>query len=378
MGALAIYSAGKGALITQAKLDDAIYAQIQFPKAYQDWLQKALGQGPEMMAAINYTHVLWSPDGQRFYVTFDIYVPDGPLQRSPEEPSFSGHLVDGLLVTTLKGGPPTVYLHQASSNIGGVTVWDLASGAVRATIPAVSPFALSPAGLEYTWSGDTLTVQNPATPDATPALGPVGAPQAGARAFSVWQPGVVTDSLIGQAGGLPNLNGVPAFTTDTAALSPDGDLLAAGLGLSTVLVSSAKPAPAAKTLAAYGWGAAPRVPLRDAALSAAATTSTQSSGSGLPGSLLLGTIAVAWRSDGRELAMQSSATDANGPYTQVAILSCATGKTLATLTPPPLYGGDLNQGQATLLRWTPGGRSLAFFDTATGAITIWDSTRLPN
>ena len=380
-GALAIYSAGKGALITQAKLDDAVYAHIQFPKTYTDWLQKTVGQGPEMMAAINYTHVLWSPDGQRLYVTFDIYVPDGPLQKLRQEPSLPGYLIDGLLVTTFQGGSPTVYVHRASSNVGGVTVWDVASGAVHATIPAASPFALSPAGQGYAWSGDMLTVQNPATPDATPtapALGPVGAPQAGDSVFSVWQPGVVTDSLIGQAGGQPSLSSVPTFTTDFAALSPDGSLLAAGLGLSTVLVSSVTPAPAAKTLAAYGWGAAPHLPLRDAALNAAATTATPSN-SGLPGSLLIGTVAVAWRPNGREMAMETGASSPNGAaYSQVTILSCATGKTLANLTPPPLSGGDLNQAQTTLLRWSPDGQSLAFFDSATGAITIWEQARLPS
>jgi WD40 repeat protein len=366
-GALAIYSSSKGKLVAQERLDSAIYPLIHFAPSYVDWMKNAVHLGPETMAAINYTRVLWSFDSQRLYVTFTIYAPDAP----PTGDTLPGHLLDGLLVTDLQGTSPRVYLHPAASRLGGVTVWDVATGAVRSSIPATSPFALSPTGLGYTWSGDTLAVQQP-TPQ-----GPVGEPGQGAPVFSIWQPGAVGGALILQKEGQKSLDGVPTFTMDTAALSPDGSLLAAGIGLSAVLVSSATPAPAAPQLTTYGWGQASHLPLRDAALSAAAAASIPNGGHGAwRFGLTSSTIAVAWRPDGREMAMVTGGPDASGYHQQVTILDCATGKTLATLTPPP-YSVGIFYGEVNLLRWAPDGRRLAFYDQSKGVVTIWDQALLP-
>jgi hypothetical protein len=374
-GALAIYSASRGTLITQTKLDDVIYAKIQFPKAYVDWMRSSIQASPESLAAVNYLHVVWSPTAKQLYVTFDVYVPTGPSHNE----TLPGYLEDGLLEISAQGGVPIAYLHRAASIADGVTIWDLATGSVRATIPATSPFALAPAGLDYAWADDLLTVQDPASPrqaPAAPALRPVGAPESGASAFSIWQPGVVADTLAAHQVGMRDLPGVPTFTMDTTALSPDGRVLAAGLGVSSLLITSKKTAPDAAARSAYGWSAAPLLPMRDAALSAITATADQF-GSGVGGNWLGQQVAVAWRPDGAALAAQANIRTANGPQTRVTILSSATGKTLDALTAPPLSGGNFNQGQATLIRWSPDGHELAYFDSSTGAITIWDQASLP-
>ena len=159
---------------------------------------------------------------------------------------------------------------------------------------------------------------------------------------------------------------------DTAAWSPDGRFLAQRVGMIGFLVSSQTPAPDAQTLAAFpSWAGAPRLPVRDAGLQQAIAVAGTNSFLTV-GATTIGGVLVAWRPDGKLIAV-----DADRPDHAVILFDCATGQPVATLTPPLHRQGSLLEGFTNMLRWSPDGSQLALYDATVATLTIWSGTQLP-
>lgn len=85
---------------------------------------------------------------------------------------------------------------------------------------------------------------------------------------------------------------------------------------------------------------------------------------------------VAWRPDGRVVALDAAANDHS-----VQLYDCATGRLLASLVPltqNEARNTPHEQGEVNVLRWSPDGSKLLLFDTTLGRVTIWSGAALPH
>lgn len=194
----------------------------------------------------------------------------------------------------------------------------------------------------------------------------------------MWQPGIVATALDSHSPGVHNLSGLAIFATNFAALSPDGHALVASIGLVALLatpssVSGPTPSatPDATALRQYGWQSAPRLPIRDAGLQKAIALADQSNLVGSGADMLSNLVSVAWRPDGRLVAIS-----ADIPNHAVFIFNCATGKQTATLIPSATVANDTITDRS-LIEWSSDGRRLAYFDPYSGTLTLWDNSWLP-
>jgi hypothetical protein len=373
-GAVAIYDAQHGVRISEFAPDSAIFKAIlnQEPitSSFRAWLAQA-DLSPPGNFAINYTHILWASGNQRVILVFNFYLPDGAPISTAEKKELPGHIIQGLLITDLAGQHPQVLLHAGGQQADGAVIWDLTAGRSIGSETPSAPFALQPAALTYSWtSAGALSPGQPLTFNSSTAASessPVGAPLAGAPSFSIWQPGSITTTFASHTPGVPNLTGVVAFTTDFAAFSPDGRYLATSVGLAGLVVApqgATDPTLSNATLARYGWQPAPRLPLRDAGLRAAIELAEENDGQ-TPGV----DTSVAWRPDGREIAVSAFTKDG-----AVKIFDTSTGKQLGSLVPPAIAVNNANP-ESDLLVWSTDGRSLAYYNGST--VSIWSGPLLP-
>lgn len=373
---IATYEATDGARLAAFSPDDEIFQALSdhhlFAPAFTTMLA-TVNLTPQQYIGIDYTHVVWSSDRTRLYVTFTCYLPDGPPTSPQDGFRWPGHVAQGLLITAPNGQNGQVFLHVSEPQSAGAVVWNLSTGQVVASLTPSSPFTLQPAALAYTWndSGALLPVSGAAS---QVTRGAVGAPEMGASTFTVWQPGIVATSVQSLLPGTQKPTTLPVFATGIAALSPNGQYLAASVGLAGLLSPplSATPSvvPSAATLARYGWQAAPQLPVRDAGLQRAIALASSDGFSGFPGSVS-NAASVAWRPDGRLIAVSASTPDHS-----VSIVDCATGKQVGTLKPPTSQANNTN-ATVSLIQWSPDGRHLAYFDPSSGTLTLWKSTWAP-
>ncbi|PWT74052.1 MAG: hypothetical protein C5B60_07330 [Chloroflexi bacterium] len=82
---------------------------------------------------------------------------------------------------------------------------------------------------------------------------------------------------------------------------------------------------------------------------------------------------VAWRPDGRLLAV-----DATAPVDAVTLYDCATGKVVTTFKPDTNKGVASLEQEANALIWSPDGLHLALYDTSGGVISLWSGSSLPH
>ena len=371
-GLVSLYDTQRGALLGQLHPSALITLHLPQPPAAVLAELTADEINPDVLDYINYTHLLWSPDGQRLAITFQTFVVTGdPNADAPPGQSF-----DGILLTDAVGANPQVMLHPINRAHPAATLWNLRSGTalpVPTDLAPPSVFASVPPAHAYQWASDgTLHPQSPFPPTpptssapSTLPLDAVGTPEGGAT-FTPWQAGVVSNGSQSRPGP-DNLSGASTFAMDTAAWSPDGRFLAQRVGMMGFLVSPQSPAPDAKTLAASpSWAQAPRLPVRDAGLQQAIAVAGTNSFLDARGVL------VAWRPDGKQIAV-----DADRPDHAVILFDCATGQPVATLTPPLHRQGSLLQGFANMLRWSPDGSQLALYDATVATLTIWSGAQLP-
>lgn len=364
-GLINIYDASAGRLLAQIRPDAKVVPTIHVPTAYLSYAQaqdKQFGWTTNLFD-VNYTHVLWSHDGQRLAVTFTVFVPSGPPPADPnpenggQPPSTPGTTLDGVVVFPLHGGTPQVLTTPETSTY---TAWNLATG-TRLTVPATAgPTGTSSAtgsttstvlpAASYQWSADGSLVAQPLPASTTPtqSLAPVGNPDGG-TSFTLWQPGLLTYT-----------SNEYVWQTDIAAWSPDDRYLIQRLAYNAPL--------------AQDTGSTPSLPIRDTGLSAATVLARQNpfeiitpvvpAGGPSPHSGVF----MAWRPDGRVLAVDARTADGS-----VVLYACASGKQDAILTP---YSDNttttgFREGDENVLRWSPDGSRLLLLDTQLGTLTIW-------
>lgn len=372
---VSVYAASSGALIAQFHPDAAVTPAIQVSTAYTQFLNN-IGVPVVADFVTNYEHVLWSPDGTRLAVTFNLFLPSGPPQNSPDgTPNWPGSTIHGVLLASADGTPQQVWTDQSKPS-GADAVWDVVSGAT------VAPAGMSATGLSaalgYQWNGSSLapeTLLNPATP---PALAAPGNPDGGAT-YTIWQSAEVKLQIVAT---VPNgivtvVPGAYTLREDFAAWSPDGRYLAphASTGVGRFVPEGIAP-PTDAGLAQLGLSWAPVLPVRDAALQHALASMPRAA----PDSSIEAaqSLSVAWSPSGRVLAARESSPLDDGHTTQlqpfaVTFYDCATGKPLATLTPPSRVGALGSFFAPALLRWSPDGTRLLLFDAQLGALYIWDA-----
>lgn len=274
------------------------------------------------VSPIYYTRILWSPDGRSLALTFT---------ASTRLNSFGGVL----LIDSI-GNAAQVYLQRQSSINPLYILWNMESGMPVKSTP-------TPAAIAYQWAPGGRLVPKTVLKDnriaMTTPLGPVGNPDGG-NFFTIWQPGLAI--ILSQA----HSPAVNLWKTSITAWSPDGNYLVEGINLKAILAPSGHPFPDPLLLNDLHLAHTPLLPVHDTALLRATS----------------GSLAIAWRPDGRVLAT----TNFTG---SVDLFDAATGQQLGTLLP------SINRtpisGSTALLRWSPDGAHLLLSSAQWGIMNIW-------
>jgi WD40 repeat protein len=386
-GLVNVYDASKGQLLQQLHPDTLIRSQVSVPQAVQAWLKTHPGPATESPYTVFYTGGLWSHDATQLYLTFELAlpasVPPGPALPTVWPSAFFA----GVETLNLKSGATRLLIQPLKSSPWQAVTWDLTDGQALQTqleTGAVTRFATIPPALGYTWDTSGRLFPQTRLPRAdsasqipTATHSSIGAPDGG-PSFSVWQPGVLSQYVIGDDDpGSITAQGLN-FSTEINALSPDGRYLVEGARIQAIIDSSSMPA-ALMGLPAKGLSSMPVMPMRDKALQAASsllannsfTVPTYSSALTRQ-SLPWPGVYLAWRLDGSVLAIASNTKD-----DAITLLDTKTGHVIARLAQRvdiASQGSDTDAPHT--LCWSPDGSHLLLLDPSVGALTIWGPSQL--
>jgi hypothetical protein len=383
-GVVALYDAAKG-VVTGTILPDPIIASalgLKPPTVATPRPFSAPDDHNTSQQVVDYSHVLWSPDGKQLAITFSVLVATGVTHGG-----IVTKMVEGVLLMSPSGGNTRVLSHTMAQNEAYSGLWNLSTGEYiaasgSATLPDsantswFAAQALTPPAPAYQWD-DTGHLQ------AISASSPVGQAD-GATAFSIWQPGdarlisqIYSDNL--QQPPQTLKTPVEVWDSPFAAWSANGKYLLAESGIFSwrVAVPGAQ-APDKATLAKVGLGDAPVMQAHDAALVAVLKTyhdlSVNPEASNTP-------LYMAWSPDGKRLAVEASVYTVRGQTSPqikdfaVQIYDCASGKLLGTLIPNLTLNGDYS-GTA-FLRWSADGSRLLLYNPLLSGAQIWGAAELP-
>ncbi|MDE3230328.1 MAG: hypothetical protein KGO05_10635, partial [Chloroflexota bacterium] len=351
-GLLLVYNAKTGALESRATLDDL-----------------ATGGGltyDTKTAYLAWQTVLWSPDGATLALPF--FAQRGTL--APQSPFTAVHGIDekfrprptvaGVLLldaASLKRDKLVTAPYTILSVANAGVEWNLITGKI------IHPALTLPPALGYHWgAGGALLVDAPlgaGQAPTRPPLTPVGDPVTDS-AFTIWQPGQVA-LRAAQVNGLPSGPAAALYFTQFAAWSPDGAYLLTPAWYGGRVALLQGPQPDATQLAATGYASAPLLPARDAALAALYTAPQLFD-------------AIAWRPDGKALAVWDGGVSVTGALPQLPIYDATTGRKLVSLPVPPAASSALDIGLNTngdILRWSPDGKRLALLSGELSSLVIW-------
>lgn len=374
-GVVVIYDAATGRPLDTFHPDKAVHDTPGVPTPGS--VTPAASYADTSEQVVDYSEVLWSPDGKRLALVFAVSTYRVVTSSTGNTVEPSGGL-NGLEVVNVDGSSPEVLTYKSNGQYFGAVRWDLSSGKATAVNPIpANTFASSslPASLSYSWNGDTLTPDAPlggGVEPSTAALGPVGNPDGGAS-FSIWQNGSATyenQAFLNNQQVTEN-PGAFVFGTDFTAWSPDGRYVLDPVYLQGLVQPEGRLAPSARALDDMGLRTVVRLPMRDPAMGRAfasiqiATSSATS-------------LSLAWRPDGRVLAVQAQPQGPQQPYDNtITFYDCRTGATLGTLKPSfSLRGSDLGSGFVGALRWSPDGSHLLSLDAESATITVWGPGKL--
>jgi WD40 repeat protein len=400
-GIIALYDETTGKVANTIEPDSVIATALHLkrPKIATPDPYAGVGNRDTSQQAIDYAHLLWSPDGKQLAVTFMVLLTTKDLGGG----GFDTQSVEGVLLVSPSGGDERVFSHTLAQGEMYSGLWNLATSAYMpmAAPPArastdrgwyAAP-AFSQPALEYQWASDgrlqPVTPLNATSAPASQPDTPIGQPDGG-KAFSIWQPGTVqlTTRWIGVE---PEHNlhtlktPVETWTTSLVSWSADGAYLYAGDQGDDIanwrIALDGQPAPDPTDLAGIGLVGAPALPVRDAGMSAVLRRFHDAS---VDPYAWATQINLAWSPDGKRVAVEAPVARPSGLARvsdfAVGIYDCASGKLLKTLTPKlqlasvAPYGGF---GSGVFLRWSPNGKQLLLYYPVLSGAQIWGSQDLP-
>jgi hypothetical protein len=392
-GVLHIYSAASGKLLQTILPDAAVLALPGIPLPSAN-VQPTTSVSDTSKPIIDYTHILWSPDGKRLALTFDInhWVTLGgaPLL------AFAGLVLmnaDGTGERAALSKEPSLPVFAFTAH--AALRWDASNMSVLQlpAQPRSDYLASVPPAQSYSWSVAGQLV--PGSPLATSPvqITPTGNPDGG-QSFTIWQAGYISFLIPAAQSTSPvgSTTGVYVWTTELPFASPDGFLTWSPDGRylidSVSLFMTQRPvgrqSPTTSILQDMDLTGAPNGPIRDPALQKVflSLATVQSFG-------FLPTDYVAWSPNGHLLAAISEfalpGSSGGAPIVPtVRIYNCVTGQLLATEVPQANAQLSLGQltarvylGASTFLRWSADGSHVLVFSSALDTITIWGPGQLP-
>lgn len=365
-GVLNIYSAATGKLVHTILLDPTVLALPGVPAPPAN-AQPTSALADTSKLVINYTNLLWSPDGKQLALTF--YIRRWNAAVTVEVVAFRG-----LVLVNADGTNERAALINETSRQYGALRWDTTTvGALGLVAPQHSGNLVSlPPALSYSWGSDGQLIPQGLLTSASSPTAAVGNPDGGSS-FTIWQPGAIA---LNPVAGYPSI-----YTWDTSFLawSPDGHYLIDSLRLEGIVHPVGEPNLTAAGLQAEGDEGAPNVGIRDPALQRLLTSLHASADPEDPSSF----INVAWSPNGHVLAAIPNEQSSNGSAfsVPVTLYDCATGKTMGTLQPQSSSrsGGfaNPNVGVAAWLRWSADGSQLLVYSEQLDTITVWGPGLLP-
>jgi len=336
-GALIIYDARSGRLVRHIATDSLVLATFHrlFPR-------------DQHAPILDYQKVLWSPDGTRLALPFDIVFSKTLLTGIQLTAAYNG-----ILLLDADGAHPQVFLQPQNSD-SGFTEWDTQQGRQVQSSAGQSLLLASSLAAAFRWgnAGVLLPVNQPQHP-----LASIGNP-AGGQSFSIWQPGNI-EIEPPYSGPASQQMAMYFFNTYFSTWSPDSRYVAT-IAIATPITIVNRQRATRSTPEPSSTNLLPRLTARagDQAFQRALDMIT---GPLVPSNLIM----LSWRLDGRALAVYNAST------TELEILDCATGDQTASLllstgVPP----GQLNGPY--LLHWSPNGARLLMFDPDVGELLMWN------
>jgi WD40 repeat protein len=397
-GLISVYQASTGRLLDQYHPDTVVRPLFHAPDAVMTAISEVNNGGQETPTPfiVDYTHILWAPDGKTLYTTWVVMVPTGlpAANANPSTYNWPGYFASGVVAIDQQSGAMRVMSHTLGASRYRALDWDLTSGQVNSAFEStttLSQYATIAPAQAYSWTangGLTLTqpaptAQHLALPSA-PASLPVNSPQEG-RTFSVWQAGYIEPLFSSYS---PDSNSsvttihIPAFATDIAAISPDGHYLVEGISLEALLITSTEQLKELANVATPDLATLPLLPSHDMALSALSAAplaqypqipelSAKLQSNPKPG------IYVAWRPDGRYLAAIFPESASQSIPTLI-IYDTSTGAAVMKQSAPPGSPNFSDDSAPKLIRWSSDGKRLLVLDPGTEALALYGTGQLPH
>ena len=395
-GVLQIYAAATGKLVQTILPDPTVLALPGAPSPPVN-VQPATANADTSTPIIDYTHVLWSPNGKQVALTFDINQWDASGTQA--EVTFSGLVLVNADGTDARAAlwknisRPVAVLSFSSST---ALRWDTTTMSVL-PLPSQARYGYLdslPPAQSYTWSArGQLVPASSLTAGPSSPTAPIGNPDGGSS-FTIWQTGYVSLRFSGSTNNSPVTINPGVYMWDTAfavqspdgflAWSPDGHYLIDSVALLGIVHPAGELRPTPAGLQALGLTNAPDMPIRDRGLQQLLTS--------LPASTTAADQPidyVAWSPNGHVLAAipeinpsSFSGGIANTPA--VTTYDCATGRIVGTLRPQGDSQIAVNQiptsfylGSSSLLRWSADSSHLLVYSATLDTITIWGPGQLP-
>ncbi len=343
-----------------------------------------------MLNALGYTGDLgddtWAPDGAS--IVFESSVKPLPVTPGRDK-------LPGLLWLPAVGGSPRIMLASvgtlaslAGAGLDGSSiVWNIRTGMPASLIGPQKPGALT-----YRWTpSGQIVADQPLPTTLTPLTGAPASPPGGTT-FSRWQPGTLNPIYSASSDGGFNTFSPPiaeVYQANTTIWSPDHQYVTFGLPILAVLPSASGrslPAISQQECTETGIGRqclAAAAPFPDFAFVAISSASERGAHQNLPdGSVRLswGSVPVTWRPDGHVVA---TILPDDGPQSGNSTLTISLFKDDEAVRTTALYtvcsprcSGPISGG-GSVLRWSPTGLQLSFFDYNADLLIIWGAGSLP-
>jgi WD40 repeat protein len=327
---------------------------------------------------LDYTHVLWSPDGQQITLTFDIMKFSATTNISV--PAYSG-----LVLVDADGTHERAALLPETTRQNTALQWTISrvgspGGAAK---QSVGDFITLPPALTYSWNAAGQLAAGAALSASPAAAAPAGDPDGGSS-FTIWQPGQIgfyTKDYSSNGSPAPINPGIYTLQTAFAAWSPDGRYLIDSVSLFGIVHPAGEPTPtAAGVHALLGTDTIPTLPIRDRALQhALVAMNSGGNGGGQDG---IDLDEIAWSPSGHVLAaFPDPAVDDHPGVSSapVTLYNSASGKPMETLRPysSATAVSENSDSNLSTVYWSPDGTHLLVYSDQQQTITIWGSITPP-